>query len=440
MTRALLLPAFGLFGCQGGPLSGGGAPIMQPAINPTTTAGAGTALTWEGALVDVPATTTFVNGLDEEISSSRVEVGDFDANGIADIALSTTGGVEIWFGPIATGIIQVGGGDATITVPAGEDVEGVGDVDNDGDQDLIVGPWFVAVPSSGTVAAEDSALATITTYLGDSLTGAVFADVDLDGALDLVAPLGYGVRIIYGPLVGQITVPHASEPPDGASAILHTGEPDCVAGIASVLPDLDGNGMPELHLTTGMLPELDGCTDLPNSIWTLGDLRGQELPQTAALVTGLPSLAPVADIDGDGSPDFLGDQEIYRASDLMRDGAGAIPFASITVGEGSFYSNYAAPGLNPYLDLSGEGRREVVVTSITDLGEIEGLRVVEGGSVVGVIDPHTAGVPVGSGTDATLLGDFDGDGIQDLARSRASSTEVWSGAILSSLWTTANVP
>ena len=159
-----LFPLLLLVACAqapGGSGSSSGSPTAAIAPQPGTgTAGTGGTTgtaplgTWDGPLSSIEPTTTFVNSEAATITDVQFAVADFNGDGISDYALDTTIGVEVWFGPLPAGTVEVGGGAVHISRAVPDVAEprmlaGAGDVNDDGRAELFLGSRALAVPECG---------------------------------------------------------------------------------------------------------------------------------------------------------------------------------------------------------------------------------------------------------------------------------------------------
>jgi hypothetical protein len=396
-------------------------PELAPSTEPIVSA---------GPLVDVPAATTIVGGPAGTIVNATAAAADFDGDGDTDLAILTTRGIEVWLAPIPAGTLEVGGSAALITVPDDPSfywnwIQGSGDLDGDGRAELQIGAWFVPVPTSGTTAAEATALATL-----ERSAHALVADADADGIPDLITMVftdytNYA-RIDYGPISGFIALPAATGP---QAALLRTDR-ECAINPRGVFGDTNGNGTPELLVT--MSGNWCDWGAKENLMWELGDLRGQDLSPAAVLSKGPDVATILGDVDGDGFPELTDGSSIYRLVDLATSGSAACPIASVPAESGGFatYGSYV-PASSGGLDLSGDGRAEVL---LNPPGSTDTYRVVDGALVTGMIDPVSAGTPASTLLPDALHGDFDGDGVDDTAWSSGSVVTIVSGAELRDRW------
>ena len=457
MRRASLMALF-MAACDPSQTSGGAGstsppPSIQPIVNsgdsqsgstPTGTvspceplleaAPSSEPVVTNGPLVDVPAATTILGGPAGEIIGTTAAAADFDGDGDTDLAILTTRGVEVWFAPIPAGTLEVGGSPALITVPDDPSlnwnwIQGSGDLDGDGREEVQIGARFVPVPGSGTFAAETTALATL-----ERPDHAVVADVDADGFADLItmvfADYTNHARIDYGPISGLVSLSAVAGP---ESAILLTDR-ECAVNPRGVFGDTNGNGTPELLVT--MSGNYCDWGAKENLMWELGDFRGQELSPSAILSKGPNASTILGDVDGDGFPELTDGSSVFRLADLAESGSAACPIASVPAETGSFatYGSHT-PASSIGFDLSGDGLAEVL---LNPPGSTDPYRVIEGSATIGIVNPSVAGVPISTLWPDVLAGDFNGDGIHDIAWSSGSAFVIVSGAELRSRWLESN--
>ncbi len=214
------------------------------------------------------------------LGSAVANIGDFDGDGNDDMAIGAfndrlggvhAGAVYIWFGPIPEGdltpdsadFIAVGG----IGDQAGYSVAGVGDVDQDGRDDLLIGSlartsssnpngvaWLVYGTDTPALLIDLSmdADATFTgagfnDQFGSHVSGV--GDVDGDGSADFAigAPYQDGVEIDEGAAYLYLDQSLGDVLPENASAQFLGETHAALAGSAITGPgDLDGDGIDDL--------------------------------------------------------------------------------------------------------------------------------------------------------------------------------------------------
>jgi hypothetical protein len=214
-------------------------------------------------------------------SNSAVVAADFDGNGLADLASSTSANgvtVALQTTPGAfvagTGIFVVGSAalGATARLLAGADV------DLDGDTDLAVdagGTPYVLFDVGGTFAAS-----IVAQFYGGAFSSAVATDVDGDGRKEFVISR---TNLYFGPLDEVVYVtsgaPWAAAVPRSFSGKLYAA-------------DLDGDGADELlRVALGQIEAFDG-------------ILGSPLTPPTVVATGAPVLA-FFDADGDADADAV---------------------------------------------------------------------------------------------------------------------------------------
>jgi hypothetical protein len=392
--------------------------------------------TWDGPLASIEPTTTFVNGA-ATITDTQFAVADFDGDGLDDYALDTSLGVEVWFGPLPAGEVEVGTGPVHVSrafpdAPEPRMIAGAGDVDGDGRAELFLGWRALAVPRSGEVVDLDAA--TVLTVL-PALDDAQVADVDGDGHADLISDYTDSwISIAYGPFTAGSTVqlPALYEStPAADQAMIRSPSTTCpFATNAWILPDLDADGTLELLATTVTWQSytLDGdCAGLdPNALFDLGNLRGQELEMADARVIGVSSeLTPLSDTNGDGLGDFVTRSSLYQGADVLAAGSAAVPRATVAgVPDEAF-------AMTRWIDVSGDGVAEVLLGAVGQ----PGLRVMDGMLAQGPVDPWRAGYGIDAeAAGASHIADLTGDGTPDILLANSDLTWVFSGAMLAGLW------
>jgi hypothetical protein len=355
---------------------------------------------------------TPVASLATAVSLTTWTLAAADLDGVPPLDLATTvvSGAQTFVRryPVALGG-GLGGFVETTLAGAGTPSLVAGDLDADGDADLLVGGLALAsvFPGGGTTISRQvlrrAAPATFVvepSALGDS--PAALVDLDLDGDLDVVGPrdAAAGVPGSNGPneLLGEFRVQlHANDGAPLAGFTVRT------IGVGPTLvADLD----------------LDGDPDVVRGrcVYYAG---GAAPPPVAHGLPGNRTATPV-DFDGDG------DDDLYAAASAVvrNDGSGGFAAAPSAPLLPSFLPNGLA------LDFDGDGAVDFVAesapSSVTAAaprryrnrgdGTFEDLGLATpGGARFTSLDPYTlVGGPASLGPDDAFVADVDGDGDSDV--------------------------
>ena len=329
--------------------------------------------------------------LGDEISFSSVTVGDFDADGNADLAVASTdedavsilrGSGNGTFQP--TGDLDVGSSPSSLTS---------GDFNGDGNADL-------AAANSGSdnisilLGVGDGNFQTATnSAAGDSPVAISAGDFNSDGRLDLaVANLAADVSVVLGAGDGTF------QPP----ASYQTG----MLPSSLTVGDFDGDANPDLVVANGR----DGNVSV---LLGIGD--GQFQGAANYDVGQTPSSVAVADFDGDGNLD------IATANTASEDVSVLLGAGDGTFGTALHYPAGTAPSFVTVGDWDGNGRVDLAVANF-DSGEIS---VLSGDGDGAFQSARSFGV--GDGPNSMASGEFDGDGKADLAVAGDGVTILLSG-------------
>jgi sigma-B regulation protein RsbU (phosphoserine phosphatase) len=353
--------------------------------------------------------------------ASSVAVGDFNGDGIPDLAVTSIAGVSVFLG--------YGDGSFHDALPFGAGRRpssvAVGDVNGDGFLDLVVTNADDNTVSVLLGNGDGSFQTARNSSTGAQPTSVALADFNRDGRLDLAAADGadYTVSVLLGNGDGSFdSAPHFAAGPGPESVAVGDfngdGIPDLavanLAGVSVLLGNGDGSFQPARTFSAGNDPLAvavgdfngDGVLDLVEANYgsddvtvLLGNGDGSFQGARNFPAGSRPDSVAVGDFDGDGVPDIV-------VANANRSGNGA---ASVLLGNGD--------GLFQAPRTFGASYNPTSVM-VADLNRDGALDLVVSGSTVSVLLGNGDGSfqawrAVAPGTAA--VGDFNGDGIPDLA-------------------------
>ncbi|MCB9681248.1 MAG: FG-GAP repeat protein [Alphaproteobacteria bacterium] len=339
-------------------------------------------------------------------------VGDFDGDGIDDLAVGAegddtngrnAGAVYVFFGPLGTNpTLDPSLADVTLLGEAFEDKTGwalanAGDVDGDAKDDLLIGSFVYVGASAGAGIAHLVSGATLTSNVfvdlatqstarflgavaGDEFGTAVgAADVNGDGFSDVIvgAPKQSddgnkrgAAYVWFGPITGLQSATTADVRFAGASDTSSFGL--TVVGLG----DLDGDGDDEVGIgaprddtaasRAGAFYVYDGAPSLPSSLATTAarlSLYGRQYDRAGS------SASPAGDLDADGHPDFwVGSKQlggtkvgaVFAVSGALASATGALDSSSLHGIYGSAANTLAGTTVVGGHDYNNDGYADVL--------------------------------------------------------------------------------
>jgi hypothetical protein len=338
---------------------------------------------------------------------------------------------------------------APLNLPAsaqfGLSAAAIGDLDNDGIQDLAVGDsvgmgsvWILFLRADRTVRAYTRLGAPSSVWnptYGEAICG--LGDLNGDGAEDIAVSSPWDCQVFVhflrtdGTVLGSVRITDVIDPPYLPGALATYGE-----GLAN-LGDVDGDGVIDLLMTCGVGGDGDDPGFYVVFLNTNGTVKGFQ--RTPLGFSGLPCAA-LADLDHDGIREFaLGNGAASGVRTYFLNPNGTVrTFKTLPWGSGPMV------GVN---DFDGNGVPDLALGSPFSIGGI-GLYTLVGLDAQGDALPGSVQVigPEGRsellqagdhfGSALAFLGNLDGRGLPEIAvgatgvdDGTANSGAIWIGAI-----------
>ena len=260
----------------------------------------------------------------------------------------------------------------------------IGDFNEDGRQDLAVVSRGSSTVSIRLDDGQGGFSSTTDVSVSPGASGVAIGDFNGDGHQDLAVPCGIGVvSIRLGDGMGGFS---------GTTAVSGGFSPRAVA-----IGDFNGDGHQDLAT-------VDKSSN--TVLIRLGDGQGGFSGMTDVSVGSSPNAVAIGDFNGDGDQDLAVVNNLFSGTVSIRLGDGNGGFSgttAVTVG--------INPGAVAIGDFNGDGKQDLAVANST-LGTVS-IRLGNGdGTFSGTTDVSAGG---GTLNAAVAIGDFNGDGRQDLA-------------------------
>ncbi len=311
--------------------------------------------------------------------------GDFNGDGKLDLAVANQS--------LGTGLkvsVLLGNGDGSFRPPVGYSAQNplsiaIGDMNGDGVQDIVVGN-----DGAGTIQVllgkgDGTFRSPVRSSSFQAITSLQLGDFNRDGKLDVV----YGLEIQLGNGDGTLQAPVA------------IGSGDCCAGLA--VADMNGDGKLDL-VTAG--PDAGHA-----SIWLGNGDATFAKPVSYLAQAGTKSVA-MADFNGDGRPDIVVTNQTSNSVSVFLANSngsfqGTAQYGDSTVGAASA----------TFADFNRDGLTDMAV-AVSDTFDVDAMVLAYPGNGDGTFQP-AVGYDVGTSPLSITSGDFNRDGIVDLAETNA---------------------
>jgi hypothetical protein len=272
----------------------------------------------------------------------------------------------------------------------------LGDIDNDGDLDLLTSSGFFGMYShlndgTGHFTAFQN------TIIGNTPSGATLADVNQDGYLDLIAADADNATV---------AIALNSATGTGSFALNGLGAQLLPVGsrpVSVTTGDVDGDG--DLDLVTANATANTVSVALNNGVGVFGTV-------STVSVSAAPSTVQLADVDGDGDLDLLTSGfNLGMVSVRFNNGSGTFSGSTgVQVG--------ATPTDLALADLDNDGDLDLLTCNST--ARTISVRLNSGGTFSGT----TLSLPTGSSPTALTTGDVDADGDLDVVVAQGTGGQV----------------
>ncbi len=362
---------------------------------------------------------TFKSGLFPQ----AVTIYDIDGDGKPDIIIADEWGdsVSILRNISATGTMTSSSFAPRVSFAAGSQVYGltIGDIDGDGKPDIVVtneSSNTVSILRNTSISGSISFATQITDSLNGQPTFVALGDFDGDGRIDMAVAINHFSVYVFKNTSSTGSISFATPWIDTVNSSPSNYDPYSVS-----IADMDGDGKLDLVITKNNL----GFNVLRN-ISSTGTIAFAAPYEYVATVDYFSGQVSIADLDGDGKPDFLASRSQNPSFWMMRNTSspGSLSFAAEINFQPYFGMNIGGANFEALGDLDGDGKPDLVFCTEASDGVSFVAVCLNTSSAGSVSFASTTHFAAGNDPLGVAIGDLNGDGKPDLVVTNYNDTTI----------------
>ncbi len=297
----------------------------------------------------------------------------------------------------------------------------IADLDGDGKSDMVTcnqtsNTISIYRNTSSTGSITTASFATkVDIAAGTGANGVSIGDIDGDGKYDI---------IVSNATSGTISVFRNTATSGAITSGSFAAKVDFVTGSGPfyiAMKDIDGDGKTDIAVSNN---SGSNVSVFRNSA-TPGTITASSLEARVDFATGgSPSGVELADIDGDGKPDMIVSNFAANSISVFRNTAVTGSITSVSFAAGVTFATGAQPTFVSVGDFDGDGKQDIAVsnysgTSLSLFRNTASVGTISGSSFAAKVDFAT-----GSLANYVTIGDIDGDGKPDIVGTNYTSASI----------------